>query len=150
MTLYDVRSQEHAWLLSFPSVEKPSMFLASDVIKRHFGAHTESQESSSLPVTKKELGLCLAKRRLKLKKDSKKRKVEDMHLHGTCITISSKPLVLNWWSMVTFQVVHWMSAELLINWNFNYAGCVCLIYPYQNSNSPRHCFFIGLVVRGPK
>ena len=28
------------------------MFLASDVIKRHFGAHTESQESSSLPVAK--------------------------------------------------------------------------------------------------
>ena len=28
------------------------MFLASDVIKRHFGAHTESEESSSLPVAK--------------------------------------------------------------------------------------------------
>ena len=40
------------------------MFLASDVIKRHFGAHTESQESSSLPVAKYFLGLCLAKRRL--------------------------------------------------------------------------------------
>ena len=37
--------------------EKPSMFLASDVIKRHFGAHTESQESSSLPVAKHFLGL---------------------------------------------------------------------------------------------
>ena len=32
--------------------EKLSMFLASDVIKRHFGAHTESQESSLLPVAK--------------------------------------------------------------------------------------------------
>ena len=64
MTLYGVRSQEHAWILSFLSVEKPSLFLASDVIKRHFGAHTESQESSSLPVAKKVLGLCLAKRRL--------------------------------------------------------------------------------------
>ena len=40
------------------------MFLASDVIKRHFGAHTESQESYSLPVAKHFLGLCLAKRRL--------------------------------------------------------------------------------------
>ena len=56
--------QEHAWLLSILSVEKPSMFLASDVIKRHFGAHTETQESSSLPVARKVLGLCLAKRRL--------------------------------------------------------------------------------------
>ena len=43
--------------------EKPSMFLASDVIKRHFGAHTESQESSSLPVAKHFISLCLAKRR---------------------------------------------------------------------------------------
>ena len=41
------------------------MFLASDVIKRHFGAHTESQESSLFPVAKHFLGLCLAKRRLK-------------------------------------------------------------------------------------
>ena len=41
--------------------EKPSMFLASDVIKRHFGAHTESQESSSLPVAKHFLTLCLTK-----------------------------------------------------------------------------------------
>ena len=41
--------------------EKPSMFLASDVIKRHFGVHTESQESSLLPVAKHFLGLCLAK-----------------------------------------------------------------------------------------
>ena len=48
MTPYDIRSQEHAWLLSFLGVEKPSMFLAPDVIKRHFGVHTESQESSSL------------------------------------------------------------------------------------------------------
>ena len=40
------------------------MFLASDVIKRHFGAHTESQESSSISVAKLFLGLCLAKRRL--------------------------------------------------------------------------------------
>ena len=64
MTLYDVRSQEHAWLLSFLSVEKPNMFLASDVIKRHFGVHTESQETFSFPVTKKVRGLCLAKRRL--------------------------------------------------------------------------------------
>ena len=40
------------------------MFLASDVIKRHFGAHTESQESSSLPAAKHFLGLCVAKRRL--------------------------------------------------------------------------------------
>ena len=64
MTLYDIRSQEHAWLLSFLSVEKPSMFLASDVIKSHFGAHTESQESSLLPVAKHFLGLSLAKRRL--------------------------------------------------------------------------------------
>ena len=38
------------------------MFLASDAIKRHFGAHTESQESSSLPVAKHFLGLCLTKR----------------------------------------------------------------------------------------
>ena len=44
--------------------EKPSMFLASDVIKRHFGVHTESQESSSLPVAKHFLGLCLVRRRL--------------------------------------------------------------------------------------
>ena len=64
MTLYDVRSQEHAWLLSFLSVEKPSMFLAYNVIKRHFGARTQSQESSKLSVAKKVLGLCLAKRRL--------------------------------------------------------------------------------------
>ena len=64
ITLYDIRSQEHAWLLSFLSVEKPSMFLVSEVIKCHFGAYTESQESSSIPVAKKVLGLCLAKRRL--------------------------------------------------------------------------------------
>ena len=64
MTLYDVRSQEHAWLFNAQKGEKPSMFLASDVIKLHFGAHTESQESSLLPVAKKVLGLCLAKRRL--------------------------------------------------------------------------------------
>ena len=43
------------------------MFLASDAIKRYFGAHTESQESSSLPVAKHFLRLCLAKRRLNLK-----------------------------------------------------------------------------------
>ena len=41
--------------------EKPSMFLASDAIKRHFGVHTESQESSSLPVAKHFLGLCFAR-----------------------------------------------------------------------------------------
>ena len=41
------------------------MFLASDVIKRHFGAHTENQENSLLPVAKHFIGLCLAKRRLK-------------------------------------------------------------------------------------
>ena len=64
ITLYDIRNQEHAWLLSFLSVEKSSMFLASDVTKRHFGAHTESQESSLLPVAKHFLGLSLAKRRL--------------------------------------------------------------------------------------
>ena len=40
------------------------MFLASDVIKRHFGAHTESQESTSLPEAKHFLGLCLARWRL--------------------------------------------------------------------------------------
>ena len=40
------------------------MFLASDVIKCHFGAHTESQESSSLPVAKHFLRLCLTKIRL--------------------------------------------------------------------------------------
>ena len=44
--------------------QKPSMFLASDVIKRHFGVHTESQESASLRVAKHFLGLCLARRRL--------------------------------------------------------------------------------------
>ena len=66
MTLYDIRSQDHAWLPSFLSVEKSSMFLASDVTRHHFGAHTESQESSSLPVAKHFLGLCLAKRRLKI------------------------------------------------------------------------------------
>ena len=37
------------------------MFLASDVIKCHFGAHTESQESSSSPLAKHFLCLCLAK-----------------------------------------------------------------------------------------
>ena len=68
MKLYDVISQEHAWLFDAQKGEKPSMFLASDVIKRHFGAHTESQESSSLPVAKHFLGLPLAKRRLKLQK----------------------------------------------------------------------------------
>ena len=62
MPLYDVRSQEHAWLFDAQKGEKPSMFLASDVIKRHFGAHAESQESSSLPGAKKVLGLSLAKR----------------------------------------------------------------------------------------
>ena len=41
--------------------EKPRMFLASDVIKCHFGVHTESQESSWLPVAKHFLRLCLAK-----------------------------------------------------------------------------------------
>ena len=41
------------------------MFLASDVIKRHFGAHTESQEISLLPVAKHFLLLCLAKIHLK-------------------------------------------------------------------------------------
>ena len=41
------------------------MFLASHVIKRHFGVHTESEESSSFPVTKHFLRLCLAKIRLK-------------------------------------------------------------------------------------
>ena len=44
--------------------EKPNIFLASDVIKRHFGAHTESQESASLPVAKHFLGLCLVRRHL--------------------------------------------------------------------------------------
>ena len=63
MTLYDIRSQEHARLFDMLG-EQPSMFLASDVIKRHFGAHTESQESSSLPVAEKVLGLCLTKRLL--------------------------------------------------------------------------------------
>ena len=61
MTLYDVRSLKHAWLSDAQKGEKPSMFLASDVIQRHFGAHIESQESSSLPVAKHFLGLCLAK-----------------------------------------------------------------------------------------
>ena len=65
MTLYDVRSQEHAWLFDAQKGEKPSMFLASDVINRHFGARAQSQESSSLPVVKKVLGLCLTKRCLK-------------------------------------------------------------------------------------
>ena len=37
------------------------MFLASDVIKLHFGAHTENQESSSLPVAKHFLGLSCQK-----------------------------------------------------------------------------------------
>ena len=41
------------------------MFLASDVIKRHFGAHTESQENSLLPVPKHFFRLCLAKIRPK-------------------------------------------------------------------------------------
>ena len=66
MTIYDIRSQEHAWLFDAQKGEKPSMFLASDVIKHHFDVHTESQESPSLPVAKKVLGLCLAKRRLML------------------------------------------------------------------------------------
>ena len=42
------------------------MFLANDVIKYHFGVHTESQESSSLPAAKHFLRLCLAKIRLML------------------------------------------------------------------------------------
>ena len=62
MTLYDIRSQER--LFDAQKGEKPSMFLASAVIKRHFDAHTESQESSSLPVAKHFLGLYFAKRRL--------------------------------------------------------------------------------------
>ena len=64
MTLYDVSSEKLASFLDAQKGEKPSMFLASDVIKRHFGAYTESQESSSLPVAKHFLGLCLAKRHL--------------------------------------------------------------------------------------
>ena len=40
------------------------MFLASDVINHHFGAHTESQESYSLPVAKHFLHFCLAKIRI--------------------------------------------------------------------------------------
>ena len=31
----------------------------------------------------------------------------------------TRSVVLNWWSMVTFQVVHRTSTVLLINWNFN-------------------------------
>ena len=64
MTIHDITSKKLASFFDAPKEEKPSMFLASDVIKSHFGAHTESQESSSLPVAKHFLGLCLAKRRL--------------------------------------------------------------------------------------
>ena len=46
--------------------EKRRMFLASDVIKRHSGAHTESEESTSLPDAKYFLRLCLARWRYKL------------------------------------------------------------------------------------
>ena len=88
MTLYDIRSQEHAWLLSFLSVKKPSTFLASDVIKRHFGAHTESQESSSLPVAKKVRGLSLTKRRLK----------------SSIIVKVDRSLVQSWYSLFSFNV----------------------------------------------
>ena len=42
------------------------MFLASDVIKRHFGTHAESQESSSLSIAKHFLCLSLAKIRPKV------------------------------------------------------------------------------------
>ena len=45
-------TSEAGFLFNAQRGEKPSMFLASDVIKRHFGAHTESKESSSLPVAK--------------------------------------------------------------------------------------------------
>ena len=41
--------------------KKRRMFLASDVIKRHSGAHTESEESTSLPEAKYFLRLCLAR-----------------------------------------------------------------------------------------
>ena len=44
------------------------MFLASDIIKRHFGAHTKSEESSSLPVAKHFLRSCHAKIRLNTQK----------------------------------------------------------------------------------
>ena len=64
MTLHDVTSEKLASFFDAQKGEKPSMFLASVVIKRHFGGHTESQESSSLPVAKHFLGLSLAKRRL--------------------------------------------------------------------------------------
>ena len=63
-SLLFVASREGGLLFDAQKGEKPSMFLASDVVKRHFGVHTESQESSSLPVAKHFLRLCLTKRRL--------------------------------------------------------------------------------------
>ena len=59
-----VASWEGGLLFDAQKGEKRRMFLASDVIKHRFGAHTENEESSSLPVAKHFLCMCHAKIRL--------------------------------------------------------------------------------------
>ena len=67
-----IASWKRVLLFDAQKGEKPSMFLASDITKCHFGAHTESQESSLLPVAKHFLRLSLAKIRHMLQQQPEK------------------------------------------------------------------------------